>query len=195
MGLGAIGALSPSWSAQAMSASQVPVSGRMTGWLALALVAITVVTYTGIWSFGFVNFDDPQYVSNNPHVATGLSAANVAWAFTSAYAANWHPVTWVSHMVDVTLFGVSPGRIHLVNLAIHVANVLLLFAFLLRTTGAVGRSAIVAALFAVHPLHIESVAWISERKDVLSAFFGLCTLLAYVSYVRQPGRARGLVVL
>ena len=178
-----------------MSAPQVPLSGRMTGWLALALVAVTLVTYAGIWSLGFVNFDDPQYISNNPHVATGLSAANVVWAFTSAYAANWHPATWASHMIDVTLFGVAPGPMHLVSLAIHVANVLLLFAFLLRTTGAAARSAIVAALFAVHPLHVESVSWISERKDVLSAFFGLCTLLAYVAYVRRPTRARGLVVL
>ena len=138
-----------------------------------ALVAVTLATFAGVWSFGFVNFDDPQYIINNPHVSTGLTWANVVWAFTSGYAANWHPVTWLSHMIDVTVFGLAPGPAHAVNLALHVANVLLLFAFFVRTTGAAGRSAVVAALFAVHPLHVESVAWISERKDVLSTFFGL----------------------
>ena len=151
-----------------------------------ALVAVTLATFAGVWSFGFVNFDDPQYIINNPHVSTGLTWANVVWAFTSGYAANWHPVTWLSHMIDVTVFGLAPGPAHAVNLALHVANVLLLFAFFVRTTGAAGRSAVVAALFAVHPLHVESVAWISERKDVLSTFFGLCALLAYAGYVRQP---------
>ena len=178
MGAGAIGALSPDGSARVRT----------------ALVAVTLATFAGVWSFGFVNFDDAQYIINNPHVSTGLTWANVVWAFTSGYAANWHPVTWLSHMIDVTVFGLAPGPAHAVNLALHVANVLLLFAFLVRTTGAAGRSAVVAALFAVHPLHVESVAWISERKDVLSTFFGLCALLAYVGFVRQPSRSRTLVV-
>ncbi|HKV99749.1 MAG TPA: tetratricopeptide repeat protein [Vicinamibacterales bacterium] len=176
------------------TARPAPVSGRVAGWLAIALAALTIATYAGVWSYGFVNFDDPQYVVNNPHVTGGLSWTNVVWAFTSGYAANWHPVTWVSHMIDVTLFGPSAGPAHAVNLAIHVVNVLLLFAFLARTTGAMGRSAVVAALFAVHPLHVESVAWISERKDVLSTFFGLCTLLLYVGYVRRPGFGRALAM-
>jgi len=177
VGTGAIGALSPERSARVKT----------------ALVAVTLATFAGVWSFGFVNFDDPQYVINNPHVSTGLTWANVVWALTSGYAANWHPVTWLSHMIDVTVFGLAPGPAHAVNLALHVANVLLLFAFFARTTGAAGRSAVVAALFAVHPLHVESVAWISERKDVLSTFFGLCTLLAYARFVRQPSRSRMLM--
>jgi tetratricopeptide (TPR) repeat protein len=193
MGPGAVAALSADWSARVTPAAHPPPSGRLAGWLAMALIAVTLATYAGIHGFEYVNFDDPQYVTANPHVATGLTWANVGWAFSTGYAANWHPVTWLSHMIDVTLFGPAAGPAHVVNLALHVANALLLFAFLVRTTGAAGRSAVVASLFGVHPLHVESVAWIAERKDVLSMFFALCALVAYAGAVRRRSGA-GVVV-
>lgn len=169
-----------------MTRPTVPPSSRPSVmWLAIGLAALTVATYAGVWTLGFVNFDDPQYVVENAHVTTGLTWANVAWAFTTGYAANWHPITWLSHMLDATLFGVAPGPAHVTNLALHVINVVLLFLVLARTTGAAGRSAVVAALFAVHPLHVESVAWIAERKDVLSASFALASLYAYVANVQR----------
>ena len=148
----------------------------------LALAAIAV--YTPVWRFDFVTLDDPLYVSRNPVVAAGLTWQGVVWAFSAAYAANWHPLTWISHMVDVELFGLWAGGHHLTSLALHIVNALLLFALMRRMTGAVGRSALVAALFAVHPLHVESVAWISERKDVLSATLGLLAIWAYLGYTR-----------
>jgi Flp pilus assembly protein TadD len=161
---------------------------------ALFLGALAVIVYAGVWSYGFVNFDDPRYIIENPHVASSLSWANVGWAFTTGYAANWHPITWLSHMLDVTLAGPTPAVAHVNNLVLHAANTVLLFTFLRRTTGALGPSAVVAALFAAHPLHVESVAWISERKDVLSTFFGLIAMLAYVAQVRSPSRARAAVL-
>ncbi len=163
-----------------------PSSGRDRILIAGGLVALTVAAFAGVWRFGFVNFDDPQYVSENPMVLAGLRWSGIVWAFTTGHAANWHPVTWLSHMLDVTIFGPAPGPAHAVNLVLHVANVLLLFEFLRRTTDALWRSAIVAALFAVHPLHVESVAWIAERKDVLSTCFGLLTMIAYVEAARRP---------
>jgi hypothetical protein len=162
--------------------------------IALALVAITLAVYLPVRQFGFVNFDDPDYVSANAHIAHGLTRAAVLWAFTTGYAANWHPLTWLSHMIDVQVFGVNAGPQHLVNLLLHVLNTLLLFGLLHRMTGARGRSAFVAALFAVHPLHVESVAWIAERKDVLSTLFWMLTMWAYVAYVRRPSWARYLGV-
>jgi len=162
--------------------------------LAAALATLTVVVYAGVWTFDFVSLDDGTYVAHNPHVAGGLTWAAMRWAFTIGYAANWHPLTWLSHLLDVTLFGVAPGPAHVVNLALHVANVLLLFWTLVRLTGATGRSAFVAALFAVHPAHVESVAWIAERKDVLSTCLWLLTLLAYTRYVRRRGPRRYLLV-
>jgi hypothetical protein len=160
----------------------------------LFLVALAVLVYAGVWSYGFVNFDDPRYVFENPHVVSGLSWADVRWALTTGYAANWHPITWLSHMLDVTLAGATPGVAHVTNLVLHVVNTVLLFTFLRRTTGAVGPSVVVAALFAAHPLHVESVAWISERKDVLSTLFGLIAMLAYVEQVRSPSRSRAAVL-
>jgi tetratricopeptide (TPR) repeat protein len=151
-------------------------------------VAIAVITSTVYWQVGgheFLNFDDDAYVVENSRVATGLTAANVVWAFTSVYQANWHPVTWLSHMADVELFGLNPRGHHLTSVAIHVASTLLLLLLLFRLTGSAWRSACVAALFALHPLHVESVAWVAERKDVLSGFFWFLTLLLYAGYVRQ----------
>jgi len=159
-----------------------------------ALVLLTVATYAPVWRFDFVAVDDPQYVYANPDLAAGLTPASVAWAFTTGHEANWHPITWLSHALDIQLFGLAAGRHHTTNLLLHVASTLLLFGLLRTMTGSVFRSAIVAALFAVHPLHVESVAWVAERKDVLSGFFFMLTVWAYVRYTRAPGIARYLLV-
>ena len=157
------------------------------------MAAATLAAYTGVSRLDFV-FDDKEYLLANTHVLQGISAKSLWWAFTSSYSANWHPLTWISHMADVALFGVKePAGHHWTNLGIHVANVVLLFGLLQGLTGRLWRSAIVAALFGLHPLHVESVAWVSERKDVLSALFGLLALLAYLGYSRRPGRGRYLV--
>ncbi len=163
-------------------------------WIALALIAATVAAYWVVGSFDFVNLDDPKYITENPQVLQGLNWSGVQWAFTTNHASNWHPLTWLSHMADVEIFGVKSGAHHLVNLFFHVLNSVLLFGFLYRVTGATGRSALVAALFALHPLHVESVAWISERKDVLSTFFFMLTLGAYYSFVSKRSLGRYLVV-
>lgn len=155
----------------------------------LALLILALAVFWQVRHFDFVNLDDKMYLHENPHVLSGLTVDGVKWAFTSFYASNWHPLTWLSHMLDVDLFGLDAGSMHLVNVFFHVASTLLLFLILERMTGALGRSALVAALFALHPLHVESVAWIAERKDVLSAFFWMLTLGAYVLYKerKHPG--------
>jgi len=160
--------------------------GSIDTFIALALVLVTVAIYAQVISHDFVDLDDTGYVVTNTHVNTGLTADNIRWAFTTGYAANWHPVTWISHQLDVTLFGMRPGAAHAMNVAWHVLNTLMLFGLLRVMTGAVWRSAFVAALFAVHPVHVESVAWIAERKDVLSTFFWLASTWAYVAWVRRP---------
>jgi tetratricopeptide (TPR) repeat protein len=147
------------------------------------LIAVTGLAYRDIDKCGFLRFDDQEYVYENPNVVSGPSAANVKWAFTTFTSANWHPVTWLSHMLDCRMFGLKPAGHHLVNLAFHILNVLLLFIVLRSMTGALWRSALVAALFALHPLHVESVAWISERKDLLCTFFMLLSLFSYSRYV------------
>jgi Flp pilus assembly protein TadD len=152
-------------------------------WICAGLVALTAVVYASVRSHGWVGLDDIGYIRDNPHVAAGLTADGIRWAFTTGYAANWHPVTWLSHMLDVQIFGVWPGAHHVVNLVLHITNTLLLFALLLRLTAARGASAFVAALFALHPLHVESVAWLAERKDVLSTLFWLLTTLLYAAWV------------
>jgi len=171
-----------------------PTSSSRARWvtlcLAVALAAITAAVYAPVRHHDFVSIDDPLYVSGNPAVSRGLTWEGVKWAFTTGHAANWHPVTWLSHMADVEMFGMTPGRHHLMSAALHVVNTLLLFLLLARMTGREGPSAFVAALFAVHPLHIESVAWIAERKDVLSALFWLLTTWAYVACVRAKGTGR-----
>jgi tetratricopeptide (TPR) repeat protein len=148
-----------------------------------ALAVVTLLIYLPMLWHGFVNYDDPDYILGNAHVTGGLTWANVVWAFTSNDAANWHPLTWLSHMMDCQLFGVNPAGHHLMNLLFHTANTLLLFLLLEKLTGALWRSFFVAALFAWHPLHVESVAWASERKDVLSAFFWMLTILCYAKAV------------
>src|SRR2546425_7172883 len=167
---------------------------RRTVPVCLLLILATVWSYWPVKDAGFLNFDDNQYVTNNPRVFQGLTAASIAWAFTTFHAANWHPLTWLSHMLDSQIFGLNAGGHLLVNALIHAANALLLFLFLRRVTGAKWRSAIVAALFALHPLHVESVAWASERKDTLSTFFGLLCLLAYARYAERPSAKQYVLV-
>lgn len=151
--------------------------------ISAVLGGLTVLTYWPVFYCEFVNFDDPSYVTQNPHVLGGLTLPNALWAFKTAYFGNWHPVTWLSHMLDVAMFGLNPGYHHLTNLFLHLCNTLLLFLVLKLATQRIWASATVAALFAVHPLHVESVAWISERKDVLSTFSGLLSLLSYLKFV------------
>ncbi|HEY6000871.1 MAG TPA: hypothetical protein VI078_16410, partial [bacterium] len=138
----------------------------------------------------FVSFDDNTYITENPALAAGVSASGLRWAFTTFYAGNWHPLTWISHEIDVSLFGMNPTGHHLVNLGLHLANTLLLFALLHAATGVVLPSALVAALLAVHPLHVESVAWASERKDVLAALFCLLSMRSYLSWLRTNRSSR-----
>jgi protein O-mannosyl-transferase len=155
----------------------------------LLLAAATLICYWPLTRCDFISFDDPQYVTQNPVVSQGLTSQGIAWAFRTSYAGNWHPLTWLSHMLDVQLFGLRPAAHHLVNLAFHIANTLILFLLLAQLTGRLWRSAFVAALFALHPLHVESVAWVSERKDVLSTFFGLLAIWAYVESRKQKAES------
>ncbi len=162
--------------------------------IALLLAGAVLAVYWPVLGFDFVSYDDTLYVTRNPRVQRGLGAESLRWAWTTLYAANWQPLAWMSHMVDWRLYGPLAAGHHATSVLIHVANTLLLFVLLDRTTGSPWRSALVAALFAVHPLHAESVAWVSERKDVLSAFFWFLTLLAYLRYVRAPSVGRYAVV-
>jgi tetratricopeptide (TPR) repeat protein len=158
-------------------------------------VAAAVVVYLPVRHHEFVNFDDPQYVVDNRPVQAGLTWPGLSWAFTARHAGNWHPLTWLSHMLDVQLYGLDPGAHHVTSVLLHVASTVLLFGLLHGMTGAMLRSGFVAALFAVHPLHVESVAWVAERKDVLSGLFFVLTLRAYAAYVRRPQPRRyGLVL-
>ena len=158
---------------------------RRTILICVLLSIATLVTFWPVVHHDFVSVDDYHYVVENPAVQAGLTWKAVAWAFTTGRSSNWHPLTWLSHVLDVQLFGLNPGGHHLTSLLLHTANTLLLFFLLKQMTGALWRSAFVAALFALHPLHVESVAWVSERKDVLSTFFFLLTLLAYARYVAR----------
>ena len=164
--------------------------------LALLLGAATLAVFARAAVNGFVSFDDGLYVTANRHVLGGLSWAGLRWALTSFDASNWHPVTWLSHMIDVSLFGTDPAGHHAVNVGFHAANAVLVLILFERLTGSTGRSAAVAALFALHPLRVESVAWVSQRKDVLAVFFGLLALLAYVRAVRlRAARGFGMTAL
>jgi tetratricopeptide (TPR) repeat protein len=156
----------------------------------LGLAVMTFGIYAQVIGHQFITLDDPTYIRENPNVNRGVTLAGLAWAFSTFDVANWHPLTWISHMIDCQLFGTNAGRHLLVNMLIHAANTLLIFYFLFRTTHARWPSALVAALFALHPLHVESVAWASERKDTLSTFFGLLSLIAYVRYAGAPSISR-----
>src|SRR5262249_13815490 len=163
--------------------------------LCALLLTATAAVYLPVLRCGFVTYDDPFYVSENPVVLRGLTRDGIVWAFTPGRGGNWHPLTWISHMLDCTLFGAGPGLHHLSSLALHLANVALLFLLLDAMTGARLRAAFVSALFALHPLHVESVAWISERKDLLSTLFLFLALAAYLRYARRPAPGRYLVVV
>ena len=164
--------------------------------LGTLLLAIPLLLYRPVLQHDFLKlWDDDSYVTDNPHVRTGLTLTNVRWAFTSFEQSNWHPVTWLSHMLDCQLFGLNPRAQHGVNVLLHAANVLLLFWILRRATGAVWRSFFVALIFAVHPLNVESVAWIAQRKSLLSAFFSLLTVATYGWYVRRGGWRRYLLLV
>ena len=156
--------------------------------ICLLLVAATLIVYAQTAHFSFVGFDDNLYVTENKQVQAGVTAGGIRWAFTSGYASNWHPATWLSHMVDYQLFALAPAGHHVTNVLLHIVNTLLLFAVFRRMTGTTWPSALAAALFALHPLHVESVAWVSERKDVLSTFFALLSIWAYFAYATDRGR-------
>ncbi|MGO8836261.1 MAG: tetratricopeptide repeat protein [Limisphaerales bacterium] len=159
---------------------------RLSAVICLGLTLVTAALYWPMLHHGFINYyDDSTYITDNPHVNAGLTGPGIEWAFRSGYAANWHPLTWISHMLDCQLYGVSPAGHHFTNLLLHIANTLLLFIWLNKITGAQWRSAFVAALFAWHPVHVESVAWAAERKDVLSAFFWMLALIAYTRYAHR----------
>jgi tetratricopeptide (TPR) repeat protein len=160
------------------------------------LASACLLTYSRALSNGFVEYDDETYITENPHVQAGLTRATIRWAFTTSAAGNWHPLTWISHAVDVQVFGLSPAGHHFVSIALHAVNAVLLFLLLCRATGAVGRSLTVALLFALHPLNVESVAWAAERKNLLSTLFFLLALAAYGVYVKRPSIQRyGLLAL
>jgi len=159
------------------------------GLICAILVIATLAVYFPVRGFGFLDYDDDDYFFKNPHVLSGLTWPNIQWAFTTGDFANWHPFTWLSLMLDATLFGPGPAAPHLTNVLLHAANSVLLFLLLLQMTGAIWRSGAVAMLFAVHPLHVESVAWVTERKDVLSGFFGLLSLLCYARYTMGKGES------
>src|SRR5262245_18625044 len=156
----------------------------------LGLAVVTFGIYAQVIGHRFIVIDDIPYVEENPVVNRGVTLTGLAWAFTTFREGNWHPLTWIAHMIDNQLFGTFAGGHLLVNALIHTANTLLLFWFLLRTTRARWSSALVAALFALHPLHVESVAWAAERKDTLSTLFGLLSLIAYVRYAEAPSLRR-----
>jgi protein O-mannosyl-transferase len=160
-------------------------------WLAL----VTLLVYVPVFHAQFIGYDDPDYVTSNPHVLSGITPANLGWAFVTSHTGNWHPVTWISLMLTSQYFGSSAGAFHAVNLLLHVANTLLLFLWLYGATGAKWRGALVAALFALHPLHVESVAWISERKDVLSTLLWMLALLVYTDYAKIGRISRYLFAL
>ncbi len=153
--------------------------------LGLLIAALTLVVYWQITGFRFVNYDDYEYVVKNPRIQQGLTADNVRWAFTESYYANWHPLTWLSYMLDAEMFGIDARGFHLTNLALHTANALLVLYLMQTLTGCLWRSGLVAAMFAVHPLHVETVAWVSDRKDLLCTLFGLAAIVAYGRFARR----------
>jgi tetratricopeptide (TPR) repeat protein len=175
----------------------------MTEWLkkhrtiliCLALTAATLIAYEPIRHNDFVGYDDPAYITENPNVKGGITSSSIVWAFSKSHAGNWHPLTWLSHMLDYELYGLKPLGHHITNLLLHIANTLLLFLLLRKITVATWKSAFVAAAFALHPVHVESVAWAAERKDVLSGLFWMLTLLAYVRYTEKPSIGRYMLVI
>ncbi|MDB6025375.1 MAG: Tetratricopeptide 2 repeat protein [Verrucomicrobiales bacterium] len=180
--------------------SQPPSTGtaprsfyNTTFFAVLFLIIATVVIYSPVQQCGFTNYDDEDYVTANDHVKAGITQSGIKWAFTTGFASNWHPLTWLSHMFDVQCFGLNPAGHHWMNVLFHTAATVFLFLALFRMTAALWPSLLVAALFGWHPMHVESVAWIAERKDVLSAFFAMLTLWLYSVYVKVSGRKAGMI--
>jgi len=167
---------------------------RSTFIICTFLVVSTLTVYWQVAHHDFINLDDPSYVTENQLVQSGVTKKGLIWALTESHAANWHPLTWASHMLDCQLFGLKPGQHHLINVLFHIANSLLLFGVIRKMTGALWRSAFVAALFALHPLHVESVAWVAERKDVLSTFFWMLCMWVYADYTKRPRIGRYFLV-
>jgi Flp pilus assembly protein TadD len=161
----------------------------------LFLLVATAAVFWQVRSHDFLNLDDQRYVTENRHVQAGLTRDGIIWAFTTTHAEFWHPLTWLSHMLDCHLYGLNAGSHHLTNLILHIMSTILLFVVLKRMSGALWKSAFVAALFSLHPLHVESVAWVAERKDVLCTFFWMLTMWTYVRYAERPGPQRYLLVL
>jgi tetratricopeptide (TPR) repeat protein len=168
---------------------------RRTMLVCLVLLIATLTVYWQVGRFDFINYDDTGYITGNDHVKSGLTLKGLIWSFQTTGLSNWHPLTWLSFMLDIEIYGLNAGGHHLTSVLFHLANTLLLFILLRRMTTALWPSAFVAALFALHPLHVESVAWISERKDVLSTFFGLLALISYVRYTERLGRLWYLLAL
>lgn len=154
--------------------------------ICVLLVLSTVGVYWPIHNHDFINYDDPDYVTENSHIKAGFTGETLIWAFSTFHASNWHPVTWLSHMLDYQLYGDDPAGHHLTNLFFHLCNTLLLFMVLQRMTSALWQSGLVAVLFALHPLHVQSVAWVAERKDVLSTLFWMLTMWTYIRYTEKP---------
>lgn len=161
----------------------------------IALVAVIIIAFGPVRKNGFVNYDDRLYITTNPYLIKGITTDSLIWAFTKPYASNWHPLTWLSHMLDCEIYGLNPAGHHITSVIIHIITTVLLFRVFFRMTGAIWPSAFVAAVFAVHPLHTESVAWAAERKDVLSGLFWILTMLAYVRYAERPNLKRYALVL
>ena len=170
-------------------------NNRITLMIAILLAILTFAAFARVLNCDFTNFDDDRYVTRNEQVQRGLTLDGITWALNTTSVYNWHPLTWISCMTDFSVYGLNARGFHLTNLLLHMASVLLLFLVLRRMTGSVWRSGFVAALFAVHPLHVESVAWIAERKDVLSGLFWMLTMWAYIRYVERPGVGRYIAVL
>jgi hypothetical protein len=158
--------------------------------ISVALAAAVLAVFARTLGHQFLNVDDTLYITSNPSVTAGLSLRGLRWAFTSTDASNWHPLTWVSHQLDVTFFGLRPWGHHLTSVLLHAANTVLLFMLLRSLTGALWRSALAATLFALHPLRVESVAWVAERKDLLAGLFWILSTVAYVSWLRRGGALR-----
>jgi tetratricopeptide (TPR) repeat protein len=184
---------SSSGTPQQGAAGKRPLRARILMILALSVLILAV--YFPVGGHEFIFYDDPQYVIENPMLTGGLSGRTLLWALTTTKAANWHPLTWLSHLVDVSFFGLAAGGHHITNLVLHLLNAAILFLLLAEMTGSPRRSWVVAALFAVHPLHVESVAWVAERKDLLSGLFWFLTTGAYLHYARRPGAARYVLVV
>ena len=160
-----------------------------------ALIVLSILAFEPVRHNDFISYDSYAYVTENQQVRGGITRESIIWAFSTAYKANWHPLTWLSHMLDCELFGLNPTGHHLVNLLLHIANTLLLFWVFKRMSGAIWPSAFTAVIFALHPLHVESVVWVAERKDLLSGLFFMFTIAAYIRYVEHPGIRRYLLIV